>query len=213
MNKKELNKAQGERLITDKQYKDELFKLATTKQVKQKKKLAVTVSEEEFAKIIKNTKKDIHKLAFLLGWGAGLRISEIVGGKREDGVDIPPLEKERVDMVKKKILIADAKGGKQRITVLPKGFKTKHLSMLPIKRVARSLQYAFKNSCRKAGLLESKPELHFHCLRSGFITHCLKNNMPIHYVRDLVGHSNISTTNIYAVGNIEDAIKSYEDNF
>ena len=213
MNKKELSKLFKENLITEAQYKEELFKLATTKKPKVKKKLAVTVSEEDFIKIINKTKSDKHKLAFLLGFGSGLRISEIVGGVREEGDNIPALTKEKVNLQTKRIIIEDAKGGKSRIAPVPKGFKTKHLFMLPIQLTARALQIGFKNSCRKAGLLEARPNLHFHCLRSGFITHSLKMGVPIHQVRDLVGHSNISTTNIYAIGNTEDALKSYEDKF
>jgi len=213
MNQKELSKLFKENLITEVQYKEELFKLATTKKPKVKKKLAVTVSEEDFIKIIDNTKSPKHRLAFLLGWGSGLRISEIVGGTREEGDNIPALTKEKINFETKSMRIEDAKGGKSRIAPVPKGFKTKHLAMLPIKLTPRALQIGFKNSCRKAGLLEARPNLHFHCLRSGFISHSLKEGMPIHHVRDLVGHTNISTTNIYAIGNTEDALKSYEDKF
>ncbi len=212
-NKKELKKLYDGGLIDDERYKDELFKLATTKQTRKIKKIAVTITEEEFIELIKHTRKDIHKLAFLLGFGSGLRISEIVGGKREEGEDIPPLMPNRVDMKAKKIFIADAKGGKQRTTVLPKGFKQKHLKMLPIKRTSRAIQDAFKKAAARAGLLENKPELHFHCLRSGFISHGLKKGIPVHLIRDLVGHSNISTTNIYAIGDLDDAVKLYEERF
>jgi len=198
MNKKELKKAHDEGLISDEKFKDELFKLETTPKIKKKKKVAVTLTEEEFIELIKHTKYDHHKVAFLLGFGAGLRVSEIVGGEREGEDDIPPLTKENVDLVEKEIFIADAKGMKQRRTVLPKGFKQKHLKLLPISKFcgARALQAAFTKNARAAGLLEKKPGLHFHCLRSGFISHCLKQGMPIHFVRDLVGHSNISTTRI-----------------
>lgn len=213
MDQKQLKKAHEEGLITDEQFKEKLFELATTKKVKKQKKLAVTISEEEFVKLIKNTKKDIHKIAFLLGFGSGLRISEIVGGKREDGDDIPALTKDKIDIPGRRIFISDAKGGKQRITPLAKGFKTKHLSLLPIKRSSRSVQIAFKNACRRAGLLETKPDLHFHCLRSGFVSQCLKQGVPIHQVRDMAGHSNIATTNIYAISGVEDSLKSYEDLF
>ena len=41
------------------------------------KKLPIAINEDEFVKLIKNTKQDNHKLAFLLGYGSGLRISAI----------------------------------------------------------------------------------------------------------------------------------------
>ena len=215
MNKKQLKQAHEEGLIDDDKFKDELFKLETTPKIKKKKKVAVTLTEEEFVELIKHTKYEHHKVAFLLGFGAGLRVSEIVGGEREGEEDIPPLKKENVDFVAKKIFIEDAKGMKQRYTVLPKGLQPKHMKFLPISKTcgARALQSAFTKNARAAGLLVKKPGLHFHCLRSGFISQCLKKGMPIHFVRDLVGHSNISTTNIYAIGSIDEAIKSYEELF
>lgn len=212
MNKKQLKQAYEEGLIDDDKFKEELFKIETIQKIKKKKKVAVTLTEEEFIKLIRYTKSEHHKVAFLLGFGSGLRISEIVGGKREDGEDIPPLKKENIDFIAKKIFIEDAKGMKQRYTVLPKGLKPKHMNLLPISKFcgARALQLAFNKSATIAGLKVKKPGLHFHCLRSGFISQCLKKGMPIHFVRDLVGHSNISTTNIYAIGSIDEAIKSYE---
>ncbi len=215
MDKKQLKQAHEEGLISDDKFKDELFKLEMTPKVKKKKKVAVTITEDEFVKLIKNTKYDHHKLAFLLGFGAGMRVSEIVGGERKDQENIPPLTKENVDLDKKKIFITDAKGMKQRYTVVPKGFQKKHLRLLPISKFcgARALQSAFTKNCKKAGLLESKPGLHFHCLRSGFISHALKKGIPIHQIRDLVGHENISTTNIYSITTIDESIKSYEDLF
>ena len=42
------------------------------------KKLPVAISEDEFAKLIQNTKYPHWRIAFLLGFGSGLRISEVV---------------------------------------------------------------------------------------------------------------------------------------
>jgi len=166
------------------------------------KKLPVAISKEEFIQLIKHTKKENHKLAFLLGFGSGLRISEIVH-----------LQPRHIMLKEKNILIEQGKGKKDRIVPLPKGFKEKHISMLPLKITQRGLEKAFKSICLKAGLLKIKPTLHFHSLRHGFATLAVSNGVPIHHVRTLLGHSNISTTNVYLESNPKAALKSYEDLF
>lgn len=166
------------------------------------KKLPVIVTPEEFGKLIKATKKKHHKVAFLIGFAAGLRVSEVTG-----------LEQRDIDFNQKRIIVRQGKGSKDRIVPLPKGFRESHLKHIPIKVGVRALQKAFKNSCVKAGLLETKPDLHFHSLRHGFGTRCVSSGMPIHHVRTLMGHSNISTTNIYLEANPKEALKFYEEEF
>ena len=166
------------------------------------KKLPSAISEEDFVKLIENTKKEEHKLAFLLGYGAGLRISEVIHLKPQD-----------VNFKEKNIFVRQGKGKKDRVVPLPKGFREKHLSMLPIKIGVRSLEIAFKNAIRKARLNELKPDLHFHSLRHGFGSQLAKQGMPIHHIRTLMGHSNISTTNVYLELNPNEALKKYEELF
>jgi integrase/recombinase XerD len=62
-------------------------------------------------------------------------------------------------------------------------------------------------------LLEVKPTLHFHSLRHGFASNAVSKGIPIHHVRTLMGHSNISTTNVYLEMNPKEALKSYEELF
>jgi len=166
------------------------------------KRLPVALNDEEFTKLIKHTKQIHHKIAFLLGYGAGLRISEVVS-----------LQKKHIIINEKRILVEQGKGGKDRIVPLPKGFKSSYLSNIPIGVTPRALQIAFRRACNKAGLLETKPTLHFHSLRHGFATNSVNSGIPIHHVRTLLGHSNISTTNVYLEANPIDALKSYEDLF
>jgi len=166
------------------------------------KKLPVAISEEEFVKLLERTKKKHHRVAYLLGFGAGLRISEIL-----------KLEPRDIDIKEKNILVRQGKGSKDRVVPLPKGFRTELLSYIPIKISVRALERSFKRGCEKAGLLKIKPSLHFHSLRHGFATQCVKSGMPIHHLRTLMGHTNISTTNVYLELNPMEALKSYEDLF
>ena len=172
------------------------------KERKTKKSIAVSIYADEFVKLIQHTYKEHHRLAFLLAYGSGLRVSEVV-----------KLEPRDVDLKERKILIREGKGGKDRIVPLPKGFKEKHLLLLPMKCGVRSLQVAFHDACKRAGLLNTKPTLHFHSLRHGFGYRCVNEGIPIHNVRTLMGHTNISTTNVYLEANPKDALKSYEELF
>ena len=167
-----------------------------------KNKLPVVVSVDEFTKLIKNTKKIRDKIAFLLGFGSGLRVSEIIG-----------LEKRDINLNERKILVRQGKGSKDRIVPLPKGFRESHLQHIPIKVGVRQLQKSFRNASERAGLLKVKPTLHFHSLRHGFGTRCVSEGMPIHHLRTLMGHTNISTTNVYLEATPKDALKSYEELF
>lgn len=166
------------------------------------KKLPTTITEEDYIKIIKVTKQAHHKLAFMLGFEAGLRISEIVN-----------LESRDIDINGKKILIRQGKGSKDRIAPLPKSFKKKHLILLPLKCKQRSLQAVFRRLCDKTGITKIKPEIHFHSLRHGFATRLLESGMPINQVQLFLGHSNLSTTSIYTKANPTDALKKYEELF
>ena len=166
------------------------------------KKLPVVIDLKEFTELIKNTKSPYHKVAFLFGFGSGLRISEIIN-----------LEKRDIDMNEKKVLVRLGKGGKDRVVPLPKGFRQAHLQYIPIKVGIRALQRAFKKTAQIAGLLKRKPTLHFHSLRHGFATHCLSNGMKIHHLQLLLGHSDIKTTGIYLHSNPKDALREYEEFF
>jgi len=166
------------------------------------KKLPVAIDEDEFYELIKHTKREHHKLAFLLGYAAGLRVSEII-----------KLEPRDINQNERTIFIRQAKGGKDRIVPLPKGFKQKHLQLLPLKCGVRALEMAFRKTAEQTNLLKNKPSIHFHSLRHGFGSQLAKKGVPIHHIRTLMGHTNISTTNVYLELNPKEAIKSYEELF
>ena len=62
---------------------------------------------------------------------------------------------------------------------------------LPWRRVSRK----FKAYVRKAGLSE---EIHFHTLRHTGASWMVQSNVPISFVKEILGHSNIATTMIYS---------------
>jgi len=52
--------------------------------------------------------------------------------------------------------------------------------------------------------LNFNEKYHFHCLRHTFITNLIKNGVNINYVKEIAGHSEISTTMNYIHINIDD---------
>lgn len=53
-------------------------------------------------------------------------------------------------------------------------------------------------AARDAGLAAKVRGRPAHILRASFISHLLREGVPVHVVRDLAGHENLSTTNEYA---------------
>jgi len=147
-----------------------------------KQKIPNTISEEEFIKILKATKKKHHKIAFVLGFYAAMRVSEIV-----------KLQLENIDRGQKLIRIKDAKGGKDRNIPLPPQ-AVRGLSYIPLKCGVRALEIAIKNYGKKV----INKDIHFHTLRHSGATYWLnKRKWNTRQVQQLLGHSKITTTEIY----------------
>lgn len=168
------------------------------------KPLPIEVDEKEFAAIIEITKQMHHKIAFLLGWGSGLRISEVVNLKPGDI---------RLESKPRQIRINMGKNSKDRIVPIPKAFKKSHLKYIPIKCGVRALQKAFIMYSEKAGVKKDKPKVHFHSLRHGFATQCIRKGMSLPVLKILLGHEDIQTTAIYINLVPEEALNEYYDKF
>lgn len=221
MDKKTLKKSYDEGLIDEEKFKNELFKLETAEKPKRKpKRIYEAVNEEDFVKLLKFTKKIEHRLAFILAYGSGLRISEITGGIRGDGTIMKKLMPEDIHIKDHKIFIRQAKGRKDRVTYAPKWLKQNDLKHFPIKVGKRAIQGAFLRNSIKAKInweidkyVRKEKEVpiyryHFHCLRSSFVTRLLNKGVPVHHVKLLAGHESLSTTSGYAKSNPVDAIES-----
>lgn len=168
------------------------------------KPLPIEVDEKEFTKILEHTTQRHHMIAFLLGWGAGLRISEVKNLKKEDfSFDTEP----------KQLRINMGKNSKDRIVPIPKGFKEVHLKYIPMKCGVRALQKAFINASIKAGVKANKPKVHFHSLRHGFATQCIRKGISLSAVQGLLGHEDLQTTSIYVNLAPTERVNEYYDKF
>ncbi len=168
------------------------------------KPLPIEVDEKEFVDILDHTNQMHHKLAFLLGWGSGLRISEVINLKPENfSFDTKP----------KQLRINMGKNLKDRIVPIPKGFEEKHLKYIPIKCGVRALQKAFILASEKAGVKAKKPKVHFHSLRHGFATQCIRKKISLSAIQGLLGHEDLQTTSIYINLAPTERVNEYYDKF
>jgi len=150
------------------------------------KKLPVEVTEEEFTRVLEHTISMHHKVAFMLAWESGLRISEVKSLKPTD-----------FNFTDGTLRVNDGKGGKDRIVGIPEDWMEHHMKHLPIKCTTRALQFAFTLACKKSGVYAEKSTVHFHSLRHGFATHMVRNNAKLSNVQMLLGHEDLSTTAVY----------------
>ena len=169
------------------------------KQFSTSKKLVKALTPGEFKQLINAVpqKDKIARTAFLLGYGSGLRISEV-------------LKLQKKDIQSNYISIWDSKGGKDRTVPKPKGWKEYMLQELPIKKSDRTLQRKFKAYSAKASLPRHYV---FHSLRHGFGTRMVESGVPLNQLQLLMGHSSLSVTNVYTKARPIDALKSYEELF
>jgi len=164
----------------------------------------------EVNKLIGKAKSKELKLAIALGAGSGLRISEIVGGKRKDETIIPPLNKNMIDLKEHQIRVVQAKGKKDRITVTNKWLNDNNINILPLKIPQRTLQYQFNRLTEKV----LKKRCNFHMLRHSFGNYMVNDKkVPLPMVQQAMGHSRGDTTFIYAKSNPKQMVETMWEAF
>ena len=77
----------------------------------------------------------------------------------------------------------------------------------------RALQKEFIKACEESGVQAKKPKVHFHSLRHGFATECVRSGMDLNYIKGLMGHEDLQTTAIYINLLPKEAIKEYKEKF
>lgn len=160
--------------------------------------LPTVLTMEECIRIFSYVDNPKHKLLLLLGYGAGLRLSEISTLKWEDIL----FEEHRIH-------VKQSKGNKDRIVMLPYSivaYLRNYRSLYPSDNwvfagqykgeaiSASTVQMVMRQAVTKSGL-EKKATV--HTLRHSFATHLLESGTDIRYIQQLLGHSSIKTTMIY----------------
>lgn len=156
---------------------------------------------DDYPRVDSSKTKDLlrlrNKVILALLYSSGIRVSELV-----------TLHKDQVDLQERTIRIR-GKGEKDRIVLFDEGTKylledymekrTDDSEYLFINRSGKHLtpryvQMMIKDYARVAGI---KKKVTPHILRHSFATHLLKNGVDIRAIQQLLGHSNLSTTQIY----------------
>ena len=168
-------------------------------------KLVKYIELEEFEKILSAEKDKKFKLAYVLGFGSGLRISEIVGYK-----DIyKPLSKEQINLEKHQIRVF-GKGEKERITVTSPWLNKTNIELLPLDIPRRTLQGRFTRLSKNI----LNRSISFHTLRHGFGNYMVNiKGVPLPMVQSLLGHSRIDTTGVYTKANPVNAVNKAWESF
>lgn len=158
------------------------------------------LGENEISKLFAALENRKHKAILFTAYSAGLRVSEVVNLRLRD-----------IDVDRMQIFVQHAKGKKDRLVMLSP-------ILLDLLRVyigemderpnkylfegaepgtalsVRSAQKIFTEARIKAGI---KKPITFHSLRHSFATHLLEKGVDIKYIKELLGHFSITTTNRY----------------
>jgi site-specific recombinase XerD len=141
-----------------------------------------------------------HKAILFTAYSSGLRVSEVVSLKLAD-----------IDSGRMQIKIESAKGKKDRMVNLSPVLLDilrqyiKKANPQPVNYLfeseivgepysSRSAQKVFQRAKEKAGIAK---EVSFHSLRHSFATHLLEKGIDIRYIKDILGHFSIKTTQRY----------------
>ncbi len=162
--------------------------------------LPKVLSEDELGKLFRGLVNSKHKAMLFTAYSAGLRVSEVAALKIKD-----------IDSGRMQILVEQAKGKKDRyVTLSPvlldilRAYIGKYK---PKPRIylfeseqtgdaypARTIQRIFQLAKAKAGISK---EVGIHSLRHSFATHLLEKGTDIRYIKDILGHFDIRTTERY----------------
>jgi site-specific recombinase XerD len=154
------------------------------------------LNEDELARLFNALTNKKHKAMLFTVYSAGLRVSEVSKLKLAD-----------IDSKRMQILVEAAKGKKDRYVNLSPILRNYISISLPRPKVflfeselsgtaypARTIQTIFSRAKERAGILK---EVGIHSLRHSFATHLLDKGVDIRYIKDLLGHFNIKTTERY----------------
>lgn len=178
------------------------------KRPKKENKIPIVLTRQEINNLIQAASTLKTKLILQLLYSSGLRVSETVNIKPND-----------LDFNENIGWVRGGKGKKDRMFILSKKLYTKLKKFIekhsdwgyvfsknrPL--TARNIQKLIQKCAKKANI---NKKVHPHTLRHSFATHLLENGTDIRKIQVLLGHSSLTTTQIYTQIN-QDQIKSIKN--
>ncbi|MFO7792602.1 MAG: tyrosine-type recombinase/integrase [Candidatus Saliniplasma sp.] len=176
------------------------------------RKLPKYLRDDEVRKLLKapSRNKTRDRLILRILYRCGLRVSELTNLKIQD-----------IGFEEEMITVRSGKGDKDRVVPVDadtldliefykagadKG--TLILSERGESLSTRQVERIVKKYAKKAGL---KKNVYPHMLRHSFAVHCLKAGMNLRTVQKMLGHSSLTTTQIYLDLTGEDIKQDYEE--
>lgn len=164
---------------------------------RKQKKLPKVISKVDVKNMIDSIDNIKHKCIVGLLYSSGLRLGELLNLKIND-----------IDKNRMLILVTQAKGNKDRYTILSehllhdlriyyKTYRPKEYLFEGAKGgkyTPTSVQSIVKKAAQKAGV---KSVVTPHMLRHSFATHLLEDGVDLRYIQTLLGHNSSLTTEIY----------------
>ena len=162
--------------------------------------LPKVLGETELSRLFNALANKKHKAILFTAYSAGLRVSEVVA-----------LQLKHIDSSRMQLFVERSKGKKDRYVMLSpvlldvlrayiKGCKVRPVKYLfesdkPGEAYsARTTQKIFQRAKERAGISK---DVSFHSLRHSFATHLLESGVDIRYIKELLGHFDIKTTERY----------------
>lgn len=161
------------------------------------------LSEDQVAKLFRAVHRPRDVALLRLIYGAGLRVSEVIGLKWRDLSPVPGMEGGSLTIF--------GKGGKTRHVPIPRSqwlrvqwLRGEARPEEPVFRSTapggghlgkRAIHHIIKDAARRANL---DPKISTHWLRHAHVSHALDHGAPVHVVRATVGHASLETTSKYS---------------
>jgi len=173
--------------------------METLKRPRAEKRMTRILSMQEVRSIIQATSSLKHRAILYLFYATGIRISELTNLRIED-----------IDSDRHELFVRKGKGNKDRVIDLPscvlpilrkyyKQYKPKQylfegMSKTQLQYSHSSIHKIIKRSKTKAKI---RKKISAHTLRHSYATHHLENGTDLVYIKEQLGHKDLSTTEKY----------------
>lgn len=169
------------------------------KRPKRERKIPTVLTKEEIKALLAALSNKKSRLMVSMLYACGFRVSELVNLKIKD-----------LNFEEKIGQVRQGKGKKDRIFNIPESLVKTLEKQIKLQQEqgqeylftgpkgpisTRTVESIVTNGAQRAGI---KKSVHPHTLRHSFATHLLENGTDIRFIQELLGHADLSTTQIYA---------------